>query len=188
MTKQEKDHYKEEFGKRLQEVRKRLPTKNGKPFTQEGILEAICNGPNRSGEQWNVGIKTWQRYEQGKCLPELKTLVWLREDFGINLNFLIAGSGELFAPGNTIPEAWETIGERLQNFRRSRTKNPATNRRYTQQEMATLFGCAPDTWRRYELVVLREESRTQKRLIPLTYLKKLHQLFGLDLNFLIAGG
>ena len=89
----------------------------------------------------------------------------------------------MFALYNPIPKSWETVGQRVAHFRMNLI-NPATGKRYTQQEMANLFGCAPDSWRHFEL----NATQCGSRAIPLTYLEQLNLLFNVDLNWLLAGG
>jgi len=184
MTKLKKDTYRKELGQWIAFVRKSLRDQDGKPLSQQKLLDDFRNkGLCDDEEKGFIDIRAWQRYEQGKCLPCIKRLVWLREGFDANLNFIIAGTGNPFTPGNPIPKSWETVGQRVDHFRMNLI-NPATGKRYTQQEMANLFGCAPDSWRHFEL----NATQCGSRAIPLTYLEQLNLLFNVDLNWLLAGG
>ena len=70
MTKLKKDTYRKELGQRIAFVRKSLRDQDGKPLSQQKLLDDFRNkGLCDDEEKGFIDIRAWQRYEQGKCLP-----------------------------------------------------------------------------------------------------------------------
>lgn len=160
MTEQKKTLYREEFGKRLQEVRKRLPTKNGRPFTQEYL-----------SEQLGVNPRTVRRRENGDVFPRFETLQELRKNYGVNLMYILCGEGPLFLEsGSSTSMKTDEFHTRLKSFREKTG--------LTRREMSHLIGSYSNTWKEYE---------KGKRKPSHEVLKFLHIRFGVDLNWLICG-
>ena len=160
MTKQEKDHYKEEFGKRLQEVRKRLPTKNGRPFTQEYL-----------SEQFGVDPRTVRRYESGDAFPPFETLQELRKNYGVNLTYILCGEGPLFLKTGDYANA------KTQEFC-NRLKEVRKKTGLTQMKMSCLIGHHSNSWKEYE----KGDREPSYEILVF-----LHKRLNVDLNWLIHG-
>lgn len=62
----------------LQELRKSLPLKNGKQWTQQDIADAL-----------GIKYQSYQAYELGKAYPSLKNFLRLAELFDVSLDSLV---------------------------------------------------------------------------------------------------
>lgn len=62
----------------LQELRKSLPLKNGKQWTQQDVADAL-----------GIKYQSYQAYELGKTYPSLKNFLKLAELFDVSLDSLV---------------------------------------------------------------------------------------------------
>ena len=68
----------EHLGKELQELRSRMPLKNGKAWTQQDIANEL-----------GITYQSYQAYELGKAYPTLKNFLKLSELFDVSLDSLV---------------------------------------------------------------------------------------------------
>ena len=66
------------LGGELQELRNRMPLKNGKPWTQQDVANEL-----------NITYQSYQAYELGKAYPTLKNFLKLAELFDVSLDSLV---------------------------------------------------------------------------------------------------
>ena len=66
------------LGGELQELRNRMPYKNGKPWTQQDVADEL-----------GITYQSYQAYELGKAYPTLKNFLKLAELFDVSLDSLV---------------------------------------------------------------------------------------------------
>lgn len=66
------------LGKELQELRSRMPLKNGKPWTQQDVADEL-----------GITYQSYQAYELGKAYPTLTNFLKLAELFDVSLDSLV---------------------------------------------------------------------------------------------------
>ncbi len=66
------------LGGELQELRNRMPLKNGKPWTQQDVADEL-----------GITYQSYQAYELGKAYPTLKNFLKLAELFDVSLDSLV---------------------------------------------------------------------------------------------------
>ena len=107
--KKRKEGLKKKIGLRMRKIRKTLG------FTQEKMVS-----------YFNIGRANYSRIEKGEVQPNADVLNRLRTQFGVSLDWLIAGSGKMFVQG-PVQKSQTDFGEchkEVQDLLKTMEKTP----------------------------------------------------------------